>query len=215
MFGFPLMFIICLPVSFLCLLGFCRKQGFWETLIKVFCLFFATMFALNFYEPLANLLDKMMLKCAFYNDMWAFLTLFVFFLWLNVFITNRFSRFNLYFPKRENKIMAAICLVVLFIGFYSVGAVSFLYRLPEAPSKALPSGKDAVISNPTQFRMIEYFSKYSLAPLSGDHHFNYNEFYLESLRQKCAVYSQVCGGTPSSNGPSWAFTGSSSPNLKK
>ena len=52
------MFWICCPVILLCLLGFCRKESLWTILLIPFCLFFATFFALGYYQQNAVIYTK-------------------------------------------------------------------------------------------------------------------------------------------------------------
>ena len=211
--NFRLMFFICIPVVMLCLFGFCRKEGIWGTLIKAFCLFFATMFAMNYFEPLANLMDRMVVSWAYYNDMWAFLIIFVSVLAIELFLTNRLSRVNVAFSVRANKIGAYLLLTLIFLGFYGVVAQSFYYLLPEAPSQTtIPEN----VNNPIQFRLLEIFSSGSLAPMtSPPAKFSYNDFFInEELKRKAAVYSKVGGPNSGSDKGDWRFKGTSSPNIK-
>lgn len=212
---FSLMFFICIPVVALCLFGFCRKEGIWGTLIKGFCLFFAAMFALTFFEPAATLLDKVMLSCAYYNDMWAFLVIFVLVLMIELFITNRLSRVNVAFSPKANKIGAYVLLAFIFLGFYGIVAQSFYYLIPEAPSQVkIPEQ----INNPIQFRLLETLSGGSLAPMTAaPGKFNYNDFFTrQELLHKAAVYMKVESGNASSGSgkASWQFGGNASPNIQ-
>lgn len=212
---FHIMYFICLPITFLCLFGFCRKSGLWEMLIKAFALFFATFFALALFEPLANLFDKMAAPFAYYNDMWAFLLIFVPILAIELFITNRLSRVNVQLQAKSNKISAMVMTLLVFIGFYLVSAQSFYFLLPEAPDykAAVKEGKFEV-SNPFQYQLVELFSKGSL---SGANTFSYKDFYFNQFKRRSAVYSAVGGSQKqsSTNGAAWKFSGSStSPNVK-
>lgn len=213
---FHIMFLICLPITFLCIFGFCRKSGLWEVLIKLFCVFFATLFALALFEPVANLFDKMMTAFAYYNDMWAFLLVFVVILAIELFITNRLSRVNVQIPPKPNKAGAMLTMFLLFLGFYFVAAQTFYYLLPERPDyNAVVSEADGglTVSNPIQFQLLELFSRGSL---SGQNSFSYKTLYTNQFKRKSAVYFAV-GGEKSSSGSgdaTWKFKDHSSPNLK-
>lgn len=212
---FHIMYFICLPITFLCLFGFCRKSGLWEMTIKAFALFFSTMFALALFEPLANLFDKMVVSWAYYNDMWAFLIIFVPILAIEIFITNRLSRVNVQLPAKANKMIAMAVTLLVFIGFYLVSAQTFYFLLPEAPDyKAVVSEGKLAVSNPVQFQLTELLSKGSL---SGTNTFSYTDFYINQFKRRSAVYSAVGGSqtqSSSSGGAAWKFSETSSPNVK-
>lgn len=205
-----IMFFVCLPITFLCLFGFCRKDGIWGTLIKAFCLFFAMMFTLNFFEPVANKLDQMFPQCAYYNDTWAFLLIFAPSLTFQILITNRLSRVNVAFAARPNFIGSMIILCLIFVGFYGVGAQICSYLIPEAP---LYTSVPGVLNNPIQFRLVEMMSGGALAPMSGGNRFQYNDFYIGQLKKNAAVYSAVTSGGSSTSKAKWAFQGTTSPNV--
>lgn len=211
---FGLMFYICIPVVALCLFGFCRKEGIWGTLIKGFCVFFAAMFAMSFFEPLANLMDKMMVSWAYYNDMWAFLLIFILTLTIELFITNRLSRVNVAFSPQANKVGTYVLLAFIFLGYYGIVAQSFYYLLPEAPSQVTIPEQ---INNPPQFRILEILSGGSLAPMTAaPTKFNYNNFFTnQELKRKAAVYVKVSAGGSSGSGKAdWQFSGNASPNIQ-
>lgn len=208
-------FFICLPITFLAIFGFCRQHSLWEMAIKTFCVFFAVLFSLCLYEPLANLFDKKVLTWSYYNDMWAFLLIYSITLGIEVYVTNFLSRINVQLPAKGNRIGAFVIIGVLFLGFYSTGALLFYYTLPEKPDmKAVGEGNSIGVNDSLQFMALEYFSR---GALSGKQEFHFENYYKNHFMRRCAVYSQAdefAKSTSSSSGDKkpWMFRESKSPN---
>lgn len=207
------MFWVCCPVILLSLYGFCRSESLWSILIKAFCFFFASMFALNYFQPLANLLDRFLPSMAYYNDMWAFLIIYGLVLFLEIFVTNLLSRINLFFPAKVNLIGNSIILASLFAVFYFCVAPLFFYLIPEAPPRTDFAENSAAMP---QFSLFEMMSKGSLKPIAGGNEFHFiDDFYKMELTKNAAVYSQVLAvsGKENAKGDEWKFKGNLSPNV--
>lgn len=208
------MFWICCPVILLCLLGFCRKESLWTILLIPFCLFFATFFALGYYQPLANLLDRFLPKYAFYNDLVAFTLIYAAVFAVNTFATHFISRINIFFPEKVNLIGNISLLAVIFLVFYFCVAPIFFYLIPEAPPR---KNFDNLQPMP-QFGFYERVSRNSLRPIGGDpktDEFNFNDYYKAEVGKNSIVYSQVLAvsGSEKAKGDEWQQKEKVSPNV--
>ena len=202
--GYPPIYMIGVIAVLLSILAFCRNDTIWGTLIKMFNVFFATMIAVNFFEPVANLLDGFMSAMAYYNDMIAFFLIFCITMEILVEISNRLSKVNVAFSSKTNIIGNYILLFVLFVGFYSVSAFVFMAALPEAPRVS-----DGYHYPPT-LNFLQYTSRTSLKPMGADaHQFEIDKFLTNQNGRNCAIYSSV-----TSQDGSWKFSGGTSPNVQ-
>lgn len=191
------MFWICCPIILLCLLGFCRKESFWSILILPFCLFFATFFALGYYQPLANILDGIIPSIAFYNDLIAFTLIYAIVFAINVFVTHFLSRVSLFFPEKVNLIGNLSIVSVIFLVFYFGIATLFFYMIPEGPPRA---SFDNLAPMP-QFSIYETLSRGSLKPIGGtpDDLFDFTKYYKAEVGKNAQVYMQVLPTSGSEN----------------
>ncbi|MCR5358756.1 MAG: hypothetical protein K6E55_02590 [Thermoguttaceae bacterium] len=208
------MFWICCPIILLCLLGFCRKESLWTILLIPFCLFFATFFAVGYYQPLANLFDRFLPKYAFYNDLLAFTIIYAAVFAVNVFVTHFLSRINVFFPDKVNLIGNITLLSVIFVVFYFCVAPMFFYLIPEAPPR---TNWNALEPMP-QFSLYEQISKGSLSPIGGDpktDQFKFTDFYKAEVGKNAIVYSQVLqvSGSEKARGDEWQQKDKVSPNV--
>ncbi|MGI5832426.1 MAG: hypothetical protein ACOX6D_07845 [Thermoguttaceae bacterium] len=208
------MFWLCCPIVLLCLLGFCRKESFWSILLLPFCLFFATFFALGYFEPLANLLDRYMPKNAFYNDLIAFIAIYAVVFAINIFVTQFLSKVNLFFPARVNLIGNISLLSMVFLVFYFCVVPLFFYLIPEAPPR---TNLDQIKPMP-QFSIYEHLSRGSLSTIGGDtskDHFDFTDYYKAEVGKNAKIYSQVLAvsGNERARGDEWKSTQKVSPNV--
>ena len=208
------MFWICCPIILLCLLGFCRKESLWTILLLPFCLFFATFFALGYFEPLANLLDKFFPKLAFYNDLIAFTIIYAAVFALNIFVTQFLSRINLFFPDKVNFIGNISLLAVIFLVFYFCVAPVFFYLIPEGPPRLTFDNLQPM----PQFSVYERLSSGSLSSIKGDparDRFSFTDFYKAEVGKNAIVYSQVLAvsGSEKAKGDEWQQKNKPSPNV--
>ncbi|MDD3587199.1 MAG: hypothetical protein PHQ75_08445, partial [Thermoguttaceae bacterium] len=162
--GYPPIYMIGVIAVLLSILAFCRNDTIWGTLIKMFNVFFATMVAVNFFEPVANMFDGFMSAMAYYNDMIAFFLIFCVTMEILVEISNRLSKVNVAFSAKTNLIGNYILLFVLFVGFYSVSAFVFMTALPEAPRVANE------YRYPPTLNFLQYTSRTSLKPMGAEPH---------------------------------------------
>ncbi len=211
------MFWICLPIVLLCFYGFCRFESLWGILIKAFSLFFATLFAVTLFQPVANLFDRMIPAMAYYNDMWAFLIIFGIVLGIEITVTNFISRINLFFPRKVNSVGNNVLLAITFIVFYFTTAIFFFYLIPEAPVRSELNG---FVPLP-QFTMMERMSNGFLKPISGGKTMDFAEdIYFKELTKNAAVYTKVFAsgaksGGGGGKGASWTYPDKVSPNIRK
>ncbi len=204
--GYPPMYLIGIPVVCLAILAFCRKDTLWGTLIKLFNVFFASLIAMNYFAPVANLFDSMMTVMCYYNDMLAFFFVFGLALFILVEITNHLSTVNVLFPEKVNLIGTLSLLFIMFLGFYFTTCFMLMATLPEAPRLDASSYKA-----PIQMKVVEYFSNYSLKPFaSNSNTFDEKTFLTNENLRNCGVYIAVEDG-------SWKFDSNSggSPNIKQ
>lgn len=200
--GYPPMYLIGIPISCLAILAFCRNDSLWGSIIKLFNVFFASLIAINFFEPVANLFDSFMPTFAYYNDMLSFFFIFGIALGSFVEITNRLSRINVFFPEKVNLFGTYATLFILFVFFYGITAFTFTVIMPEAP-------RVEKYDPPPQFHLLQYVSSMPLCPLSSDRNkLDTQEFLKNQNNRNIAVYtSQFVEDT-------WQFKGDKSPNLQ-
>ena len=208
------MFWLCCPIILLCLLGFCRKESLWTILLIPFCLFFATFFALGYYQSLANLLDRFLPKYAFYNDLVAFTLIYAAVFAINVFATHFLSRIHIFFPEKVNLIGNFSLLAVIFLAFYFCVAPLFFYLVPEAPPR---TSFDNLQPMP-QFSLYERISRGALRPIGGNpetDEFDFQKYYKAEVGKNSIVYSQVLAvsGSEKAKGDEWQQKNKVSPNV--
>ena len=208
------MFWICCPTILLCLLGFCRKESLWTILLLPFCLFFATFFALGYFEPLANLLDAHFPKLAFYNDLIAFTLIYAAVFAVNIFATQYLSKINIFFPDKVNLIGNATLLSVIFLVFYFCVVPIFFYLIPEGPPR---TSFDDLRPMP-QFSLYERLSRGALRPMGSStekDRFQFADFYKAEVGKNAVVYTQVLAvsGSEKAKGDEWQQKNKPSPNV--
>ena len=208
------MFWICCPTILLCLLGFCRKESLWTILLLPFCLFFATFFALGYFEPLANLLDAHFPKLAFYNDLIAFTLIYAAVFAVNIFATQYLSKINIFFPDKVNLIGNATLLSVIFLVFYFCVVPLFFYLIPEGP----PRTSFDNLSPMPQFSFYEQLSRGALRPMGNStekDRFQFADFYKAEVGKNAVVYTQVLAvsGSDKAKGDEWQQKNKPSPNV--
>lgn len=206
--GYPPMYLIGIPIVCLAILAFCRKDTLWGTMIKLFNVFFASLIAMNYFAPVANLFDSWMVVMAYYNDMLAFFIVFGLALFILVEITNNISKVNVLFPEKVNVIGTLSVLFVMFVGFYFTAGFMLMTTLPEAPR--LPEG-DSQYHYPIQMKGIQFLSKFTLKPFgSNPNTFDIDVYLANENLRNCGVYMAV-------EDESWKFKGNSgnSPNISK
>lgn len=202
MWGYHLFYLIGAPVVLLSILAFSRNDPIWGALIKLFNIFFASIIAINYFEPLANILDGAMSVMLYYNDVLAFFIIFCVTLAILGEVSRKLSKINVYFPAKTNLIGTYCILFVLFVGFYSTAGFIFMSLLPEAPHVEN-------ISAPPTMKLLNYASSGSMKSPDFLPHgqFNSETFLQGQNARNCAIYSAL------ENTDSWQFDGES-PNVK-
>lgn len=203
--GYPPMYLIGIPIVCLAILAFCRKDTLWGTMIKLFNVFFASLIAMNYFAPVANLFDSWMVAMTYYNDMLAFFIVFGLALFILVEITNNISKVNVLFPEKVNVIGTLSVLFVMFVGFYFTAGFMLMATLPEAPRL-----NGTYYHYPIQMKGVEYLSKFSLKPFGSSPNKLEVDVFLENENlRNCGVYIAVEDG-------SWKFDGNGgSPNISQ
>ncbi len=204
--GYPPLFLIGIPIVCLAILAFCRKDSLWGSIIKLFNVMFASLIAINFFGPVANILDGVAVVMAYYNDMLAFLIIFTLAMGILTEVTNRISKVNVVFPEKANLIGTLSLMFIMFVGFYGITAFMFMTLMPEAP-------RMSDYKSPPTFDVLQYISKYPLKPMTSNPCiFDKGTFLNDQNKRNFGVYAAVEGGTGSSEG-TWQFSGGSSPNV--
>jgi len=179
-------YIYIAAVSLLCVLAFCRKDGLWGALIKMFNVFFATMITLTFFQPLANMLDNMVSKISYYNDMLAFFIIFVLCLVIFTFASKFISKVNPPIPNMLNLIGSIVILLIMGIGLFAFPINIFMRTLPESPAASLEC------TYPKFLTMLDYVSGNSLKPMTAaPNHFSADRFANQQNFRNIAVYSEL------------------------
>lgn len=205
--GFQPIYLWCGIAVLGAILAFSRGDTLWGTIIKLFNTFFASMVALNFFEPVANMFDGFMGVMAYYNDMLAFFLLFAITMEILVEITNRISKVNVYLPDKANLIGTYAVLFVMFLGFYLIPVFVFTQTLPEAPLPAPTSVKEyGPFKSTGLVNLLDFESKGALKPFAKGHTWNTKEFMKNQYRRNCGVYDKVDASKDSST---WKFEGES------
>ncbi|MDO5554036.1 MAG: hypothetical protein Q4G68_09750 [Planctomycetia bacterium] len=200
-FGYPPIYVIGAPVALLAILAFCRNDSLWGTLIKLFNIFFSSLLAMNFFEPVATIIDKVSPATSFYNDLYAFVVIYVVCMEVLVEVSNRLTRVNVFFPDKVNLFGTYALLTFLWIGFYGVTMFIVMTTLPEAP-------RMTEYKYPTTLSLVKYVSGSSLAAMgSNAHHFDPAVYLARQNNRNCAAYINL------EEKDTWKFDGTS-PNLK-
>lgn len=201
--GFQPVYFWCGPIVLVATLAFCRGDSLWGTIIKLFNVFFASMVAMNFCEPVANILDGIIGQFTYFNDMLAFFFLFLIVLGILIELTNLMSTVDVYMPDRVNLIGCYSVMFVMFLGYYLVTTFFFTVTLAEAPRVPGTAYKATPL-----FRVLDFESSGALAPMSSEpNQFKTNDFLDRQNKRNCAVYNRVDG-----SGGEWKFDGQS-PNI--
>ncbi|MCF0234047.1 MAG: hypothetical protein HUK22_03605 [Thermoguttaceae bacterium] len=198
MLGFPVGYGLLFIILGLATAAFWKNMRVWSLVIQGFNLLFATLLSIGLFEMVANALDGAMSVTLFYNDMFAFMVIFIVVLAILMFITSKMTKADLYFEPKTDSICKWIAFFLIFVSFYGTAVFVFYETLPEKPFAT---------KVPPTMSVVEFMAKGSLSPLLGGQPFNTKAFVDGQYKRNAAIYEQEVAG----NG--WKFDGES-PNLK-
>lgn len=196
---FPFGYLLLFVLFGLATAAFWHGMKVWCLTVQGVNLLFATLFAIGLFEPVANMLDGALGMMAFYNDMLAFMLVFLAVLAILMFVTSLMSKANLFFEGKTDVIAKWGVFFLVFVGFYGTGVFVFYETLPEKP---------ATTDIPPTMKAIDLISKGSLKPLIGSTTFDSRAFADGQYKRNAAVYEQVVG-----DASAWKFDGDS-PNAR-
>ncbi|MBR4977245.1 MAG: hypothetical protein IKW13_03010 [Thermoguttaceae bacterium] len=182
MMGLPISFVVAAVLMGIAGLAFWHKMKIWSVSIQGFNLLFATLFAIGLFEFVANQLDNAWSTGAYYNDMLAFLAVFVPVLAILMFVTSRITRADLWFSKKTDSIAKWVALFVIFGSFCGTGVFVFFQTMPEKPRQT---------SAPFTMKIVDFMSKGSLKPLIGSSTFDTTSFVQGQHKRNTEVHDQV------------------------
>ncbi|MBQ2789378.1 MAG: hypothetical protein IJE97_07045, partial [Thermoguttaceae bacterium] len=179
MMGLPISFVVAAALMGIAGLAFWHKMKIWSVAIQGFNLLFATLFAIGLFELVANQLDNAMSFMAYYNDMLAFMVVFVLILAILMFVTRRITKNDLWFSKKSDTIAKWLALFVIFGSFCGTGVFVFFQTMPEEPRQT---------SAPFTMSVVDFMSKGSLKPLVGSSTFDSKAFVSNQLKRNKEVF---------------------------
>jgi hypothetical protein len=182
MMGLPVSFVVAAVLMGIAGLAFWHKMKIWSVSIQGFNLLFATLFAIGLFELVANQLDNAMSAMAYYNDMLAFMLIFLIVLAILMFVTSMITKNDLWFSKKSDSIAKWIALFVIFSSFCGTGVFVFFQTMPEKPRQT---------SAPFTMSVVDFMSKGSLKPLIGSSTFDTTKFVQGQHKRNTEVHKQV------------------------
>lgn len=182
MMGLPISFVVAAVIMGIAGLAFWHKMKIWSVAIQGFNLLFATLFAIGLFELVANQLDNAMSAMAYYNDMLAFMLIFLIVLAILMFVTSMITKNDLWFSKKSDSIAKWIALFIIFGSFCGTGVFVFFQTMPEKPRET---------SAPFTMSVVDFMSKGSLKPLIGSSTFDSKTFVSNQLKRNKEVHDQV------------------------
>ena len=182
MMGLPVTFVVAAVLMGIAGLAFWHKMKIWSVSIQGFNLLFATLFAIGLFELVANQLDNAMSAMAYYNDMLAFMLIFLIVLAILMFVTSMITKNDLWFSKKSDSIAKWIALFVIFGSFCGTGVFVFFQTMPEKPRQT---------SAPFTMKIVDFMSKGSLKPLIGSSTFDTTRFVQGQHKRNTEVHKQV------------------------
>ncbi len=196
MFGLPVTFVVVAVLTGVSAAAFWHKMKIWSLTIQGFNLLFATLFAIGLFELVANSLDGAVEMMAYYNDMLAFMLIFLFVLAFLMFLTSRITKNDLWFSKKTDSIAKWISLFAIFLGFCGTGLFVFFQTMPEKPREP---------AVPPTMKIVDFMSKGALSPLLGGATFDSTKFVQGQYSRNKEVYEQV--HNDGANDGSWKYGG--------
>jgi hypothetical protein len=182
MMGLPISFVVAAVIMGIAGLAFWHKMKIWSVSIQGFNLLFATLFAIGLFELVANQLDNAASIMAYYNDMLAFMLVFLIVLAILMFVTSMITKNDLWFSKKSDSIAKWIALFIIFGSFCGTGVFVFFQTMPEKPRET---------SAPFTMSVVDFMSKGSLKPLIGSSTFDSKTFVSNQLKRNKEVHTQV------------------------
>lgn len=184
MLGMGVIFTVSVPLA---IFGLRLREGFWGNTICFCNLTFASLVAINYYEPVASLLGDAYSGGMFFYDFIAFwLLIALTFIILNM-ITNRLSKIKVHFPLNVERVGNGVLLFGILMNFVSLIAFSF----PMAPFQPPDEAHKTTETNATEYfgRKVRILSLGSLAPFTYNKPWiDPNRYVDEQTNKRWAVY---------------------------
>lgn len=187
MMGMGVIFLIAVPLA---IFGLRWREGFWGNTVCFSNVTFASLVAINFYEPVANLLTDAYIGGLFFYDFMAFwLLLALTFFLLNT-MTNKLSKVKVHFPLTVERVGNVILLIGLFLNFVSV----IVFSYPMAPFQPPDAAHTATETNSTEYfgKKVRILSTGSLAPFTYSKPWIGPDRYVgEQTNKRWAIYNNA------------------------
>ena len=180
--GLPIGFWVAAVLTGIAGFAFWHKMRIWTIAIQGFNLLFATLLTMGLFELVANQLDNAMSALAYYNDMTAFMVIFLVVLAVLMFVTSKVTKNDLWFSKKTDSIVKWIALFAIFGSFCGTGVFVFFQTMPEKPRQT---------SAPFTMKVVDFMSKGSLRPLIGSSTFDTATFVQNQYKRNQEVHKQV------------------------
>jgi hypothetical protein len=193
--------------SFLAMLGFLAwrwSDGFWGAILLSFNMAFATIIAINFYEPIGKAIASAVPVGLFYWDSLIFILLFLITLTIFTIITDKLSRVIVKFPDWVE--MGVKPVFLLFIWFAQIMAVvCFVIQIGPTAPKPIGGMVDYEAGRNVADRFLRDSAQISsagaLCPLTGVNKFDSgSDFLVREYKRRCALLKILWETGSSRNG---------------
>ncbi len=165
------------------------REGFWGNTICVCNISFASLLALNYFEPLAGILASLWINGLFFYDFAAYWLIFSLCYLIFDSVTRQLSHIKVHFPKYVEMIGNGLAMLMIFSYF----SAAILFSYPTAPLK--PS-EDAVAKEApfteTLGRRARILSMGPLSSFLGTREWTASEDYVgDHVAKRWLVYNQA------------------------
>ncbi len=181
-----IVFLCAIPLSILSLR---LREGFWGNAICICNISFASLLALNYFEPLAGILAGLWIDALFFYDFFAYWLVFALCYLALDSLTSRLSHIKVHFPKYVEMVGNGFALLGIFLFF----SVAILFSYPTAPLKA-EEGAVAKEAYLTEFlgRRARILSTGSLSSFMGTREWTAAEDYVgDHVAKRQVLYAQA------------------------
>lgn len=186
--------------------AFGKMDSLWGCILKFCNMVFAYLIALNYFEPVANLLEGYMVVVAYYLDTYCFALLFLITLLVLELICKSLSPVD---PQYEQTFGASVKYPLIGVtGCGMIFLLTFMTILtPGRPLKTEPPSSASVFRFRPCYAVTTYVSKGALKPFTGNADaFSITDLGKRNYYRQCAVYAAVI------KDGDWRCSASSSPN---
>ncbi|MCL2305361.1 MAG: hypothetical protein FWC43_08470 [Planctomycetaceae bacterium] len=169
LFALGIVFTIAVPLA---IFGLRLNEGLWSNMICCSNITFASLITLNYFEPIAKLIEDAWAGGLFLYDFLVFWLLFSLMFFLLNTVTNKLSRVRVHFPKVVEQVGNGIFLILIFGNFvFNIG-----FTLPMAP---FPPKENSQQTGEWQSNFLAYkmriLCKGTLVPFTGENIWDNND----------------------------------------